>query len=118
MFTLTPRKTVLFFLVDGAMTQEAQETARQIEVNHAVTVKFRNGTVQNTGAPEKADFVSGSPVPFEYQSYPFITPDGVTNAPAPAATAADASQPETNAGQAPAQDDLAAQIGSTGGGWN
>ena len=117
MFTLTPRKTVLFFLVDGAMTQEAQDAARQIEVNHSVNVKFRNGTVQNTGAPEKADFVAGNPVPVEYQVYPFITPDGVTNAPTPAAATLDASQSETNGGEAPAQTNLAAQIGSTGGGW-
>lgn len=109
------RKVALYFLAHGALTPNAETEARAIAAAHNVDVKFRNGTVHNGGAPEKADFIAGEPVPIEYMKYPRISPEGVTNAqPAPIAANVETSV-EANAGKSEVLQDLASEIGSTGG---
>ena len=108
--------TCLYFVAHGAPTDAHFADAEAIETAHRVNVKFRNGTVPGSGAPELTDFVAGDPVPVEYLKYPRQTPEGVTHAEQPAdfTTNIDSGD-ETNAGEKPVLSDLASEIGSAGG---
>ena len=106
-------KTCLYFLAGGALTEAASADAEAIERAHRVNVKFRNGSISNSGAPEFAEFVAGEPIPFEYMAYARLTASGTENAaqtPAPAANINPGTQ--TDASQKPVSSDLASEIGS------
>lgn len=106
------RKTVLYFLENGRLTAETEAAARELEFKQNVNIRFRNGSVAGTGAPEKADYIAGGPIPNDYAAFPVITAEGVV------ASGNDAPRGEELPQEKPGLTGLAAEIGSAGsGGW-
>lgn len=104
-------KIALYFLAHGKLTDAAQADAERIETAHAVNIKFRNGNAGGNGAPEKADYVAGDPIPLEYLKYPIVYGDGrVTGTPDDAESVAEVPQ------EAKTPSSLAAEVGSFNGG--
>jgi len=116
-------KICLYFVADGAVTAAHLADVDAIETSHKVTVKFRNGSTPGNGAPEKADYIAGEPIPLAYlQSYPRLTVEGVDNAELAATdTTNELGGMATDAGETPALSDLKTEIGSSqsagNGGW-
>jgi hypothetical protein len=114
-------KVLLFFLEDGNDTPETREAARALRdsFDGELVVRFRNGTVPVTGAPEKCDFVGGFPIPDEYSArFPVLGNDGSVKQPfAPSDTASPDINTPPNAltPQSTEAEELAKEVGAVGG---
>lgn len=112
------RKTALYFLDGGKLTPETEADAYAIEAAHNVNVKFRNGSIEASGAPEKSDFIAGGPIPTGYAGRDILTATGVIHATVDTPSVAEVPQATE------AATGLAAEVGAVGavpqqnsGGW-
>lgn len=114
-------KVLLYFLHEGNNTDETREAARALRdsFDGELVVRFRNGTVPVTGAPEKCDYVAGEPIPDEYSArFPVMGSDGSVKQPfAPSDTASPDINTPPNAltSQGTEAEELQKEIGSVGG---